>query len=128
MTEVNHPSDPLSAESAFFRALVERNLDALDKILDDDFRLIDAMAGSEISKAALLEVLAAGQLTFEAIEPAETRVRFYEKTAIVAGSTHMRGRFGQSSFALHSRYTHVFIEQKDQWRLVAAQGTQIAPG
>jgi hypothetical protein len=37
----------------------------------------------------------------------------------------MSGMFDGSAFAAASRYTHVFIEQANGWRLVSAQGTQI---
>ena len=119
-------SGPLSAERAFFKALIDGNTEALDGLLADDFLLIDVMAGSEITKAALLSVIGAGQLKFEAIEPADSRVRFYQATALVTGSTRMRGRFGGTHFTVHSRYTHVFTLLDNEWRLVSAQGTQIA--
>jgi hypothetical protein len=90
---------PLAAERRFFTALTEGNLEDLEQVLAEDFLLIDVMSGSEIPRFALLEVLRSGQLRFEAIEPVEARVRLYG---------------------------HVFVEQQGQWRLVAAQGTQIS--
>jgi hypothetical protein len=89
--------------------------------------LIDVMGGSEIPKAMLLEVIRSGQLKFETIERLDSHVRLYQSTAVVTGSTQMSGRFGATPFTAHSRYTHVFVEQQSEWRLVAAQGTQISP-
>jgi hypothetical protein len=120
-------SDPLAAEREFFTALVEAGLEALDRVLADDFMLIDVMRGAEITKAALLAVIGSGQLRFEVIEPAEQRVRLYRATAVVTGRTRMSGRFEGTPFGAHSRYTHVYVEQQGRWRLVAAQGTPIAP-
>ena len=40
----------------------------------------------------------------------------------------MNGKFQGSPFEADSRYTHVYIEQQARWRLVSAQGTQIAGG
>ena len=119
-------SDPLAAERAFFTALVEAGLDALDRALADDFLLIDVMRGAETTKASLMSVIGSGQLRFEVIEPAEQRVRLYQSTAVVTGRTRMSGRFGGTPFAALSRYTHVYVEQRGRWRLVAAQGTPIA--
>jgi hypothetical protein len=93
----------------------------------DDFVLIDVMTGSEVAKAALLEVVGGGQLQFEAIERVESRVRAYGTAAVITGRTEMRGRFGGKAFGASSRYTHVFVTDGGQWRMVAAQGTQIAP-
>jgi hypothetical protein len=120
-------SDPLAAEREFFTALVEAGLEALDRVLADDLSLIDVMRGTEGTKAALLGALGSGQLRFEVIEPAEQRVRLYRATAVVTGRTRMSGQFGGTPFAVQSRYTHVYVEQHGQWRLVAAQGTTIAP-
>jgi hypothetical protein len=122
---MNDESDLLAAEQRFFSGLIAGSVEGLDQILSDDFMLIDVMAGSEIPKAALLSVIGSGQLTFQAIEPAESRVRLYPGTAVVTGRTRMNGRFGDTPFSTRSRYTHVYVEQEGKWRLVAAQGTQI---
>ena len=120
-------SEPLEKDRQFFSALLEASVEALDRLLADDFLLIDVMGGSEIAKGALLEVIASGQLKFDAIEPADCRVRLYQTTAVITGRTRMRGRFGVTPFTASSRYTHVYVVQQGQWRLVAAQGTQTSP-
>ena len=119
--------DPLAAERLFFAALVAAALEDLDRVLADDFVLIDVMRGDEIAKAALVAVLGSGQLRFAAIEPVESRVRRYPGTAVVTGRTRMSGTFDGAPFAASSRYTHVYVQQEGRWRLVAAQGTQIPP-
>ena|SRR5262245_40121089 len=119
--------EPLAQDRQFFSALLQANVTALDRLLADDFLLIDVMGGSEIAKAPLLEVIGSGQLQFEAIEPADCRVRMYQTTAVITGRTRMRGRFATEPFTVSSRYTHVYVAQQGQWRLVSAQGTQISP-
>src|SRR5712692_5245341 len=118
-------SDPLAAERQFFSSLIDSDVESLDRILGDDFLLIDVMTGSEVKKPDLLAVLRSGQLKFEAIEPVESHVRLYGITAVITGRTQMSGRFGETPFTASSRYTHVFIREQSQWRLVTAQGTQI---
>lgn len=117
--------NPQSAEQQFFNSLIGSDVGALDRILGDDFLLIDVMTGSEVRKPDLLMVLRSGQLKFEAIEPIESQVRHYGITAVITGRTEMSGRFGETPFKASSRYTHVFVKDHDQWRLVSAQGTQI---
>ena len=117
--------NPLAADTNFFNALIKADKPALDRILADDFVLIDVMGGSEISKSTLLTAIDLHQVEFEAIEPSENRVRVYHTTAVVTGRTGMKGRMGDTPFALSSRYTHVFVEQEGECRLVTAQGTLI---
>jgi ketosteroid isomerase-like protein len=118
--------DPLATDHQFFTALIQNDLPALDKILADDFLLIEVMGGSEVSKSGLLEVLRSGQLKFQTIKPFDNRVRLYQTTAIVTGRTEMSGRFGETPFSTSSRYTHVHVRQPDCWRMVSAQGTPIS--
>ncbi len=123
---MHNQSDPLAAEQQFFSSLIGSDVRALDRILGDDFLLIDVMTGSEVKKPDLLAVLGSGQLKFEAIQPVESQVRLYGITAVITGRTQMSGRFGETPFTASSRYTHVFVKEQSQWRLVSAQGTQIA--
>ena len=104
--------DPLVAEQEFFDALIAGKVEVV-------------MRGGEITKPGLLAAVASGQAKFESIKPSERRVRSFGSTAIVTGRTEMRGRFGESAFAVRSRYTHVYVEQQGRLRLASAQGTQI---
>ncbi|MBZ5537072.1 MAG: nuclear transport factor 2 family protein [Acidobacteriia bacterium] len=125
---MNAEAESLAAEDRFFGALLEGDTEALGRVLGDDFILIDVMTGSEIARPLLLAVVGAGQLRFDIIERAGHLVRVYQTTAVITGRTRIKGRFADIPFATSSRYTHVYVEQHGEWRLVAAQGTQIAPG
>ncbi|HKV54923.1 MAG TPA: nuclear transport factor 2 family protein [Candidatus Binataceae bacterium] len=116
----------LAADSRFFKALVEADVATLEGLLAADFILIDVMGGSEVPKAALIALVSSGQLKFVSIEPADTHARLYGTTAVVIGRTEMQMRFEQTAFTTKSRYTHVYFEDHGQWRMVSAQGTQIA--
>jgi ketosteroid isomerase-like protein len=119
-------ADPLAPDREFFTSLLNANAEALDRLLVDEFMLVDVMRGAEIEKPALLSVLGSGQLRFEKVEPAEVRVRLYSETAIVTGRTQMSGQFGEEPFQVRSRYTHVYVRQDGSWRLVTAQGSDCA--
>jgi ketosteroid isomerase-like protein len=125
---MKHESDPLAVDHQFFGALLTADLESLEEIVADDFVLIDVMSGSEVSKEALVAAIGSGQLKFDAIKPIDARVRRYGTAAVITGHTRMSGKFEGSPFAADSRYTHVYIEAQGRWRLVSAQGTQIAGG
>jgi ketosteroid isomerase-like protein len=126
-TSVTTSDDVLAAEHRFFDALLAFDRTSLDAVLAPDFLLIDVLTGSEIPREILVDAVGARQLVFESIERADGRVRQYDATAIVTGETRMRGRYGEQSFAAHSRYTHVYVKGPAGWQLVTAQGTPITP-
>ena len=115
----------LAAERTFFSSLLAGDVDTLDKLLADDFLIIDVMRGGETPKPMLLAALGAGMVRFEAVNVVESRVRLYGEAAVVTGRTEMRMSFGGQSTAVQSRYTHVYVQQGGAWRFVSAQGTQI---
>lgn len=114
-------------DQQFFRLLIDSDTEGLERILAEDFVLIDVMSGGVISKAMLLSIIGPDRLQFEKIESAETLIRVYGDAAVVTGRTQMAGRVGEAPFSADSRYTHVYIDEQGQWRLVAAQGTKVMP-
>jgi ketosteroid isomerase-like protein len=118
---------PLETDHQFFAALVNADLPELERMLTADFILIDVMSGSEILKSDFLAFVGSRQIKFESITPTENRVRIYESTAVVTGRTKMMGKLGDAPFVIHSRYTHVYAMQQNEWRLISAQGTPITP-
>ncbi len=121
----NQETEVLAIEGRFFNALISLP-SSLDCLLTDDCLLIDVLSGSEVTKPDLLNVLESGQLKFDIIEPLGSRIRFYDCTAVVTGSTRMSGRFGPDPFSVHSRYTHVYVRvAAREWQLASAQGTSI---
>ena len=120
-------SRSFAADTEFFNSLLHSDVESLDRLLADDFLLIDVLRGDEVAKNALLAAIRSGQLKFDVIEPAEPHIRRYERTAIVTGVTRMNGHFGELPFTVRSRYTHVFVEREGRWFFVSAQGTSISP-
>lgn len=100
--------NPEIAEQEFFKALVEANQETLDGLLADDFVLVDVLTGSEVSKAALLEIVGARGVRFGVIDRINFRVRLYGAVAVITGQTAVSGDFNNQRFEVDSRYTHVF--------------------
>lgn len=125
---MNADAQALAAERRFFGSLLAAEAQELDAVLADEFLLIDFLTGSEIPKAARLAAVNSRTLSFDAIDVLDSRVRLYGPAAIVPGQTHMAGRYEDTPLSTHRRYTHVYIETEDGWRLAAAQSTPIAGG
>src|SRR5215203_5469193 len=103
--------NPEDVEREFFKALIEADQEPLDRLLADDFLLIDVMTGSEVSKAELLEIVVAREFQFEEINRIDFRVRVYGTVAVITGQTEIIGGSNGRRFEVDSRYTHVFEEQ-----------------
>ena len=114
-------------DHAFFAALLAGDVEKLEALLVDDFTIVDVMRGGETPRAALLEAIGAGHVRFESITRGPATVRSYGTTAVVVGTTEMSIRAGAEAVAVHSRYTHVYVEQAGVLRLAAAQGTPVVP-
>jgi ketosteroid isomerase-like protein len=118
----------LAAEDTFFAALLAADRPALDRLLAEDFLLIDVLAGQAVPRGALLDLVDTGGLEFVRIERPgrEVSVRHRPRLAVVVGRTRMTMRVPGAELTADSRYTHVYVLDGDRWRLLAAQGTQQA--
>jgi hypothetical protein len=56
--------NPLTGDKQFFGALIMGDMQALDRIMTDEFILIDVMGGSQIAKPAFLAFIGAVQIKF----------------------------------------------------------------
>jgi ketosteroid isomerase-like protein len=120
--------DAAAADREFFTMLLDGDVPGLERALTDDFLIVDVMSGAVADKAAFLEAVGSGTVTFAAIDVVAPPVerRYGDAVAVLVGETRMRGAFGGRAFSAHSRYTHVFDRSGDRWRLASAQGTPIA--
>ncbi|HKQ96832.1 MAG TPA: nuclear transport factor 2 family protein [Candidatus Polarisedimenticolia bacterium] len=122
-----HQTAAQHAEDRLFAALSEGDRESLREILHDDCILVDVLSGSEVPRPELLELIGSRRLVFDSIERLGDQTRMYGSTAIVNGQTRMVGRFDGTAFRVHSRYTHVYVTDRGELRLVNAQGTPIVP-
>jgi ketosteroid isomerase-like protein len=119
------------ADAAFFAALLDRDVGALDALLARDFLIVEVAGGAVHPRGAFLDAISGGVVTFREITtfPDEAVIRLVGPgTGIVVARTAMsfKGSEGAPT-TLDSRYTHVFRAEGRNWRLVSAQGTPM-PG
>jgi ketosteroid isomerase-like protein len=117
----------VSADEAFFEALRTADVGTLRRTLTDDFVIVDVMGGQVTASADLLAVIGSGELVFVEVTNfgAERIVRVQDRAAVVVGRTRMRMRYLGQEATASSRYTHVFRQDGNGWRLWSAQGTPI---
>src|SRR5262245_43253174 len=117
------------ADLAVFAALLDSDIGALERLLADQFLIVDVISGSVHTRAGFLAAICGPTVSFLEIRTFsdETEIRILDPgVGIVIGRTAMT--LGGAEGALTevaSRYTHVFQLDGERWRLVSAQGTQI---
>lgn len=117
--------DVIKLENEFARSVASNDVDALDRILADEWIIIDP-DGSIIDKARFLGVIKSGVLSHESMESTDLRVRLYGNTAVMTGLTTTKGKFMGQDFASCERATDIFVKQTDRWQCVLTQLTRFA--
>jgi ketosteroid isomerase-like protein len=109
--------------------LIDGDIPALETLLADEFLIVDVASGSVHPRAAFLEAIGGGMVTFQEITtyPDESVIRLAAPGAgIVVGRTGMSFSGAEGALTeVGSRYTHMFQPDGPNWRLVSAQGTPI---
>jgi ketosteroid isomerase-like protein len=113
----------LKLENEFARAVASNNADALDKLLVDDWIIVEP-DGCIIDKARFLEVIRSGALSHESMKSTDLKVRVYGNTAVVTGLTTSKGKFMGRDFISCERATDIFVKQADRWQCVFTQLTR----
>jgi ketosteroid isomerase-like protein len=102
----------LRADAAFFEALIDRDIQALEALLGEEFLIVDVASGTVHSRAAFLDAIGGLWVTFKQIKtfPEETTLRLAGPGAgIVVGRTAMSLSDTEGALTeVASRYTHVF--------------------
>jgi ketosteroid isomerase-like protein len=113
----------LKLEKEFAQAVASNNADALDRLLADDWIIVEPDGGL-IDKARFLGVIRSGALSHESMESTDLKVRVYGNTAVVTGLTTSKGKFMGQDFISCERATDIFVNQANRWQCVFTQLTR----
>jgi ketosteroid isomerase-like protein len=115
----------LNLENEFARAVASNDADALDRLLADDWVIVEPDGGM-IDKARFLGVIRSGALSHESMESTDLRVRVYGYTALVTALTTSKGKFMGQDFSSCERATDIFVKQSGRWQCVFTQLTRFS--
>jgi Domain of unknown function (DUF4440) len=110
------------AEAARFRAMIRRDLHALDTLLASDLTYTHT-SGERQSKSEFETMLRSGELTYLGAQPESVVVRIYGNTAVADGRSkmHVRSAGGEATFTI--RFLEAYVRRRGRWELVAWQST-----
>jgi len=106
-------------------AYPNRDIEALDRIIADDWKCIDGK-GRVIYKQQLLARISANPNPFASHEFDEFDLRIFGDAAIVTGRLTGEGRNDEGDFTLEQRFTRVYVRRESVWKAVATQVTVVS--
>jgi len=114
----------LALDEEVGEALVRRDLEALDRLLADDYRFTSP-AGVVTTKAERVGAIRSGELVYKSTVHRDVEVRLHGRVAIVLGRADSTvvaaGRETSGAY----RYLSVWVRDRGSWRAVATQSTRI---
>jgi hypothetical protein len=104
-------------------AYLQGNAELFDRIWPSGF-IFTFPFGRFANKEQELADIKSGDLAFESLSTADTTVRVYGKTAVMAGRFSMKGLYKGRDISGQYNYTNVLERQEDQyWQIVASHAT-----
>jgi ketosteroid isomerase-like protein len=107
-----------TSEAALRRAQLASDVAALDRLVDDAL-VFTGPGGAIHGKADDLDAHRHGTVRITRLEPSEEHVQRFGSIAVVSVRMEMAGTFKGEAFAGPFRYTRVWCERPDGWRIVA---------
>jgi hypothetical protein len=101
----------------------------LGRLIDDQFTFISPDGAYEDRKSYLAgyRELAEGRIQVQRIELDNVKLRLLGDTGIVTGHVLAHAKMGDTLIAESVLFTRVYQRRGERWRMVAGQGTRLAP-
>ena len=110
----------LDLESQRLTAMVDNDVDTLERILADDLSYVHTSAAID-TKESFVSGIGSGRLNYESITPTPKTVRTYAGSAIVRGGAHVH--VNGNHFSLE--YTVVYVNNDGEWQMTSWHATRL---
>lgn len=114
----------LEAERQWLEAHRELDVEALDRLMHEDYTQIQG-DGAIWNKDAALKSYQSGGRRWEWAESDELVVRVYGEAAVVKGRWRAKGVNQGERFDYAARYVSVWVKEWGWWQMVSDQSTEI---
>lgn len=114
----------LKLEQQWEDALIKSDVAALEKLYDDSL-VYTHSSGSIDTKSSYIGAIKSGVTKYESIKRDDIKVNVYDDTAIVICHWEVQVLNRGSKIDTNARYIHVYVKQKNGWKMVAHQSTRI---
>jgi ketosteroid isomerase-like protein len=116
----------LKLEQQWEDALTQSDTGALDKLYDDTI-VYTHSNGKVDTKSSYIRAIKSGGTRYESMKRDEIKITVYGQTAVVTCHWDVHVLAQGNKIDTNARYLHVYVQQKDGWKMVAHQSTRITP-
>jgi len=110
----------IANDQAWKKALAENDIVGITTFMHDDWILVGT-EGRITDRARFLEVVTSGEVTHDAMDTDDWRVKVYGDTAVVTCRTVSKGYWKGNRFESLERDSSVYIKQSGRWLCVLTQ-------
>jgi ketosteroid isomerase-like protein len=114
----------LEFQSARFKAMVDEDIETLERFLADDLTYSHTTGWTE-TKSEFLSTVGSRKIDYVSMVPREVEVRVYGDVAVLTGVSRMQGAVGDREVSLTIRFLDVSRRVGNSWQLVAWQSVRL---
>jgi len=114
----------LKLEQQWEDALIKSDVAALERIYDDSLIYTHSSGGVD-NKSAYVDAIKSGVTKYQSMKRDDIKVNVYGNTALVTCHWEVHVLARGNKIDTNARYLHVYVKQRDGWKMVAHQATRI---
>lgn len=111
---------------AIYRAFLTRDVEALQRLLADEFTFCDPSGMQIATKEQWLRDIGSGELTFHSIAPGNVDIDTSGDTVRVRGNATLSTRYPRSNYNGTFRYIGVYTRRDGQWQLLLTSAQRLS--
>lgn len=104
--------------------VLRHDTEAIRRLMADDFVGYDR-AGRRLTQADVMAQTTSTQMEYDFLRHEDIQVRVFGKAAVATAITAVKGRYQGRETGGRFRFTHVWVERRGRWQIVAAQTTTL---
>ena len=124
VTYAGLPPDLARAADAYDAAQVRSDKAALERLLADDYRLVNS-AGQVETKAQFIAEQTAAGYRLEPFTVEEPYQRVIGASALLGGVATLKGTDGGKAYSVRLRFLDVWQKRDGRWQVVFTQATRV---
>ena len=105
-------------------ALIECNVNKLEKIISDDYQGF-SLNGTIESKENILQTFKPGSISLSEYSVEDIKCEMFNSFGIITGKGRIEGRYGEYEFQHDVLFTDIFKFMNDSWQYYKSQVTEI---